>query len=761
MTTPHPTASLPRRRRPRRGPLLCLLFALPWLGCGSEAPDANGPAAPRAADIVVGEAPPIVILSIDTLRADRLPAYGYGGVETPHIDALRRDGILYEHAYSHIPLTLPSHASLLTGLLPPAHGIRDNIGYRLDETRLDSGEIPYLPSLLKQRGYATGAAVSTFVLRSKMGLDVDFDFYEDSIEFRPGVGLGGMQRSGAETFALAKDWLEEASTGPFFFFFHIYEPHSPYTPPAPYDSRYPSAYDGEVAYADHIIGTVLDELRRLGVYDEALIFLLSDHGEGLGDHGEEEHGILLYETTLRVPLIVKLPASQLAGETVDVSAQLIDVLPTVTELLDVELASPTPGSSLLQLLGADAPRRNIYAESFYPRLHFGWSDLASLIDGRHHYIEGPDPELFDLGEDPKELHNLLADEPVAAQTRRLFSQLRQEMATHDRTLVAPGEVDEESRQALAALGYMGSAAQLDDGPLPDPKSRLDSLVDLKDAFRFHSQKKDAEAVAAFDRTLADNPNMLDAWEYKARSLERLGRREDALAAYQKALELSGGSGHLAISAASLFFDLERFDEAEAHARLALDSHSSFAHGLLARIAFEHGDLDAAERQARLALDEKRPRLGPKVTLAAVLHGQERLEESLAMVRTIEEEFEARSSQDTELIQGLYLLQGKILADLSRPTEAIAAFEREISTFPEDPRAYANLALLYGLTGRTEQVTPVLRRMVEANPSARSYVEAVKTLRVLGYEPGATSLLRHALSQHPDSPKLQQLAKETP
>ncbi len=714
------------------------------------------PTAGTADTVGRGGKPPIVIISIDTLRADRLPAYGYDAVETPHIDGLRRDGILFRHAYSHIPLTLPSHTSLFTGQLPPAHGIRDNIGYRLDPDRLASGDIPYLPSLLKAQGYATGAAVSTYVLRSKMGLDVDFDFYEDSIEFRPGIGLGGMQRDGAETLALAKPWLSQAAAGPFFFFFHIYEPHSPYTPPSPYAERYDAPYDGEVAYADHIIGSLLDELRRLGVYDDALIILLSDHGEGLGDHGEDEHGILLYETTLRVPLIVKLPASQLAGESVDTSAQLIDVLPTVVDLLQIEgppTKADTPdhrGMSLLALRSADAPRRRIYAESFYPRLHFGWSDLASLIDGHHHYIEGPDPEVYDLLQDPTELHNVIRQE------RRLFAELRDELATYNRTLVAPGEVDEESRQALAALGYMGSSGDLVEGPLADPKSRLDSLTDLKDAFRLHAQKQDAEAVLAFDRALADNPRMLDAWEFKARSLERLGRREEALEAYRKALDISGGGGHLAVSAASLFFDLGRFEEADAHARLALDSHSSFAHGLLARIAFEGGDLDAAEREARLALDEKRPRLGPKVTLAAVLHGKGQLEDALAMAEGIAEEFAERKSQDPELIQGLHLVRGKILADLGRPQEATAAFDQEILYFPQDFRAYANLALLYGLTGQTDGVTPTLRRMVDANPSAESYAEAVKTLRLLGYNPGADALLRHARALHPESMVLRDL-----
>ena len=741
---------MPRRCSFRFVLLAAVLAALLTACGGSEDGSRTSPSTSATLDLG-NKRPPIILLSIDTLRADRLPAYGYDGVETPHIDALRRDSILYQHAYSHIPLTLPSHASLFTGALPPEHGIRDNIGYFLDEERLKSGDLAYLPSLLKDVGYATGAAVSTYVLRRKMGLNVGFDFYEDSIEFRPGVGLGGMQRSGAETFDLSKEWLQGAANGPFFYFFHIYEPHSPYTPPSPFAERYDDPYDGEVAYSDQIIGSVLDELKRLGVYDDAVILLFSDHGEGLGDHGEEEHGVLLYETTLRIPLILKLPQSQFAGETVDVAAQLIDVLPTVAQLLDLEVPSEVPGTSLLDLRGDDAPKRRIYSETFYPRLHFGWSDLASLIDGEHHYIEGPDPELFDLRQDPGELNNILRAQ------RSLYSEMRDELATIDRTLQAPGEVDEESRQALAALGYMGSSSGDLEGPLPDPKTKMDTLVDLQKAFQLHAQKQDADAVEAFDRALADSPNMLDAWEFKARSLERLGRRQEALEAYQRAIEISGGGdNHLTVSAASLLFDLGRYDDAEAHARLALDSHGSFAHGLLARIAFEQDDLEEAERQARLALDEDTPRLGPQITLAAVLHGKGQLEAALKMSQDVLTAFEERQSQDVELVQGLHLLRGKVLADLGQAQDAEAAFGQEIQWFPEDPRAYANLALLYGLTGRAQQVTPTLRQMVEVVNTDHAYVEAVKTLRVLGYDPGAESLLRHARTLFPGSAVLAEL-----
>jgi tetratricopeptide (TPR) repeat protein len=724
--------------------LLLLTLALLLTACGTPEP---GPATP---EVAVPEGTPVVLISIDTLRSDHLPAYGYDVVETPAIDALRRDGILFEHAYSHIPLTLPSHTSLLTGLLPPDHGVRDNIGYLLDGERVATGEIPFLPRELKARGYATGAAVSSFVLRSRMGLDDSFDFYEDSIEFRTGTGLGGLQRPGGETLDLARDWLRDAAGGPFFFFFHIYEPHTPYDPPEPFASRYENPYDGEIADADRIVGDLLAELRELGVYERAIVILLSDHGEGLGDHGEDEHGVLLYRTTLQVPLMMKLPDSQLAGSTVAAPVQLVDVFPTVAALLDLPRPDSLAGAPLLDFLDPEAPERRLYAETFYPRLHFGWSELTSLVDARYHYIEGPDPELYDLVADPAESRNVLRDE------RRVYASLRDELATYDRTLEGPSEVDSETREALAALGYVGSVGEVTDGPLPDPKSHLGTLADLRAGFRYQGQGEYQKAADAFRRTLDENPRMLDAWEFLARSLQQLGKKEEAVEAYRKALEISGGATHLAISAASLYFDLHQLDEAEAHARLALESHPSFAHGLMAQIAMERQDLDAAEEHARQALDERNPRLGPLITLAEISHARGDYEETLRQVAEAEEIYAGRKSEDRPLIRGLHLLEGKALADLGRPEEAAAAFRKEIELFPDQLPAYTHLALLYGLTGRPQMVSQVLKRMVEASPSATAYAEAVKTLRLLELHPGAQSLLGYALSLYPESEELREL-----
>lgn len=690
---------------------------------------------------------PVILISIDTLRSDHLPAYGYRGVETPAIDALRRDAVLFERAYTVTPLTLPAHASALTGLLPEAHGVRDNVGYPLPAAKIESGELPYLPQLLRGAGYATGAAVSAYVLQGRTGLGTGFDRYDDSIEFQSNRGLGGLQRSGGETLRPALEWLRGVAARPTFLFLHLYEPHTPYKPPEPWASRFALPYDGEIAAADAVVGELVVELRRLGLYDRAIVVLFSDHGEGLDEHGEEEHGVLLYREAIQVPLLLKLPGQRLAGKSASAPVSLVDIAPTVAGLLGLPASPAWGGRPLLEALESQALPRTLYVETFYPRLHFGWSDLAAVIRGDWQLIEGPDPELYELGRDPAARDNLVRSE------RRTAAELRGELERHDRRLEPPGAVDEEARRALAALGYIGGGAAAGDGPLPDPKSKIASLGDLKKSFQHSARKEYPQAEAALRRVLAQNPRMADAWEFLGHTLAKLERPREALDAYREALRAGNGSPHVAMAAASLFFNLGELADAEEHARLALVAHPSFAHGLLAQIALERKDLAAADREAQAAMAEGSSRVGPAITLAAVRHAQGRYEEALTATDSAAQAYAERASPDPQLIQGLHLWRGKILADLGQGGAAETAFHKEIELFPDDPRAYANLAVLYALVGRAREVGPTLKRLVEEHSSAAAYAEAVKTLRVLELPAQAQQLLAQGRRRYPDNPFL--------
>jgi choline-sulfatase len=660
----------PRRlvasRGSRRGLLALAVAALALASSGCERK-------PAAAD-----RPPVVLVSIDTLRADRLPAYGHrGGAETPALDALRRDGILVERAYTHVPLTLPAHASLFTGLLPPQHGVRDNSGYRLD------GAAPTLASLLRGAGYATGAAVSAYVLRAETGVATGFDFFDDALELGSGAGLADQQRSGLDSLAASLPWLRRAARdGPFLYWLHVYEPHTPYAPPEPYRSRYPSGYDGEIAAADAVVGRLIEELRQLEVYERSLIVIVSDHGEGLGDHGEAEHGILLYREALQVPLLLKLPGNQRAGEVIERPAQLIDLLPTVLELVGVDVAGaavagaasagaapvaargrsllgaapsraarPAPGGA--GRAGAAAREPPIYAESWYPRLHHGWSELRSAISGDLHFIDGPDPELYDLAADPAERRNLVASEPRAA------AALESALAELDVEPGAPADEDAETRRRLAALGYLSAPARATSGEgraRPDPKTQLSALRALDGARQRFTDGDLPNAQRELELLVRQQPAMVDAWETLGDLLESDGRFEQALAARRRAVEASGAAPEQALKIAPLLLQLGHAEEAKQHARLAVDAFPSTAHTVLARVALESGDLDEAEREARAAAAARAGTVTPVLTLAEVLAAKGDGDGALAVIAGIEAELLERAVPDPRP----FLLRAEIL-----------------------------------------------------------------------------------------------------
>lgn len=744
-----------------------LLAVLALAGCARRG---TGPGPYRDA--------PVVLISIDTLRSDRLPAYGYRGVATPAIDALRAHGILFAHAYSHTPLTLPSHATLLTGVLPTEHGVRDNLGYSLDTKRHAT-----LAQDLKSAGYATGAAISSLVLRPESGIGAGFDFYASSFRAEAGTTLDHVQRAGHETVAEALSWIRPRASQRFFFFLHLYEPHAPYEPPEPFASRYRDRYDGEVATADAAVGELLAELQRLGIYDRALVVLLSDHGEGLGEHGEEQHGLLLYRSTLQVPLLLKLPGNERRGETANEVAGLVDLVPTIEALLGLPPRSERRGTALLGL-GEPAADRIHYAETFYPRLHYGWSELASAIRDRHHYIEAPQPELYDLAADPGEVRDLLASE------RRLAAGLHKELAPLLRPLAPRNQsVDPETAAQLAALGYLGGGGAVLQGALPDPKTQRAAREEFARGFRLFWSDEISSAAEIFGRLVAENPRMLDGWDLLAQSLEKLGRHDEAAAAYQRGLELTEGSPLWAAAAAKSLYAAGRFAEARQHAELAATGRVAVGWDLLTRIAALTAGPAAAEAvvarsvQAGLPAGELRRRAGlalseeghPGAALAllaplapsadsAVLvalgialsdAGQQdeaartlsralerdprsaRAEETFGLVELRRGRLgEARSHLQRALdlddhLPGAWNSLGVVRFRLEGAASACAAWERAVALDASQFDALFNLGLVAAESGRTDTARQALRRFVATAPPARYGPDIAKARALLG------------------------------
>ena len=695
------------------------------------------------------EGAPVILVSIDTLRSDRLPAYGYEEVETPHLDAFARDAITFDRAYSHTPLTLPSHASILSGKLPDEHGVRDNIGYDVP-----ADLVTFLPRDLAADGYRTGGAVSAYVLRGETGIGNGFEFFEDDIPFREGVAGGAMSRRGDETLEAARDWLHSVADERFFFFFHLYEPHLPWEAPEPFATRFASPYDAEVAAADAVVGELMAELVDLGIYDDAIIVVLSDHGEGLGDHGYVEHGFLLYREDIQVPLFLKLPGQQLGGTRQAADAQLVDLYPTIAELVGLRLDDSLPGCSLLRLPECAGPDRAIYSESFYARLHLGWSDQASLVQGDYHFIDGPDPELYDLGKDPRETTNILRDE------RRVYGEMRGKLEGFNRQLEPPMEVDEETRDRLAALGYLGSSQSDLEGPLPDPKGQLHTLEDLNQARAYLEGGEYEAAAEAARRAVTANPRMVDAWDVLGNALEQQAKLEEAVQAYKKAMEISGPRSEIILAISRVQLELGHVEEALAGIEMARQAGVINPNSLrrTALLLAEWDRLDEA-----LDLVEEAAEDGTAESLAAlgrVLSEQGRQEDA---IRELDRALsvDPANARANEYLGLVYLRLGDsdlarqysamaveldpTLADawnnlgaalyfLERPEEALGAWEEAVAQDPSQYETLFNIGIKAPELGRLEQARFALRRFIETAPQRRyaaDIEEARRILRQLG------------------------------
>jgi len=694
---------------------------------------ARRPAVPRFPDA------PVILISIDTLRSDHLPAYGYTRIATPFIDAFRRQAILYEHAYTPCPMTLPAHVTELTGMLPFEHGVRNNLGFTFD-----GGAHVTLPRFFKGHGYATGAAVSSYVLRADTGLGAVFDYYEDSMDPRPGVAAVHYRRAGDQTAAVAERWIAEHRSGPFFFFLHIYEPHLPYDPPEPFLSRYGKTYDGAIAQTDAIVGAFLDNLRSQGVYDRAIVVLTGDHGEGLGDHGEEQHSILLYREALQVPLIVKLPGSLDGGRGVAAPAQLSDIFPTLTALLGLAAPKEVSGVSLLDLEGK-APARVIYGETLYPRLQLGWSELHSVIDARYQYIFGPRPELYDLRGDPAERNDLVGAEATVA------ARMAGELQRFPRGNTRPSPVDAETMRRLASLGYIGGLQTGADtsASLPNPVDNLAYLERMRVAWQDADQRRYPEAIAALRAIVHENPGMIEVWTKLGEVYTDVGDDVQAAATYREALARSPiFLPDLSVSLGEAELRLKRYGEAEEAARRALAGTPGKAEDLLAQIALEQGRFDVALQHAEAAARGPNPQPTTELVLAEVYLRSGDPARALAL---LDGALSRARGVGLPALYNLDYLRGDALARLRRLSEAEQAFRREIAAFPAHARAYSSLAVLLFMRGDRAGVDDLLEWMARANPSPRTCLIAAATLDAFGEKGKAEAWRRRAAAAAPARP----------
>ena len=681
---------------------------------------------------------PIVLISIDTLRADRLPAYGYKGTATPNIDRLVGDSVLFERAYSHSPQTLPAHTSILSGQLPFEHGVRDNIGFSVEKDQR------FLQHVLRERGFTTGGFVSAYVLREQTGFSQGFDHYDDHLPAAsPELPLGQVQRAGADTVSAATRWIDQRDASKFFLFVHIYEPHKPYSPPPQFAGKNP--YDGEVEYSDAIVGQLLDHLRAKDLYDGATIILLADHGEGLGDHGEDEHGMFLYRETIQVPLIIKLPESRGGNRRVTEPVQHIDLMPTMLDLAGATVADGFRGRSLRPLLDGtgSVAEAGIYSEALSPRYHFGWSELYALGDARYRLIRAPRDELFDIVQDPAETNSLAEERPqVRDAMRRALDRM-----IADVPVDAPSAVSDEDRQKLAALGYVGTqtggAPRVPGDELPDPKDKIDVLKKYKRATDLAGQRQFAAAADAMRELLRSDPQMTDVWVQLAGMYERLGRTADAVEAYKGGIKSNPQNAASLTGAAAGLFQLRRLDEARAHAELAVAVAPAAAHELMARIAVERGDAETARREAQLAHDADPSLPTPDMVEGMMLHKQGQYAAAVPHFMKAREVVAGRTVKVPDV--NYYIADS--LARLERYQEAESFFDAELAAFPNNVRARAGQAMLYRATGRDAQSEEAIATMLRTTPTPEAYDLAAQLWTMFG-EPQKAAAVRAEAGRRP-------------
>ena len=692
---------------------------------------------------------PIVIISIDTLRADRLPAYGFTEIDTPAIDRFAAESVLFERAYTHVPQTLPAHASILSGRLPFENGVRDNLGFVVDADEI------LLPDLLRDEGIVSGAVVSSYVLRRDVGLARSFDFYDDQMPVATGESsIGQVQRAGIDSLAVAERWLDSLDSNRFFLLWHIYEPHTPYAPPERYAHFGP--YNGEVAFADEIVGGFLDALKARGVYDAATIVLLSDHGEGLGDHAEQEHGIFLYDESIRVPFIVRLPGGVNGGARVTHPVQHIDVLPTMLDLLGLPARSGLRGRSLEPVLrdpGGHLEPQGIYSEGIYSRYHFGWSELLALTGPRYRYIKAPREELYDLDADPDERENIaLVERQIRTDMRAALDQL-----AAAEPIAAPSGVSEEARGRLEALGYVGGlpavGSDVDSESLPDPKDKIEVLARYRRAVAVAASRNYPEAIALLEEILSGDPNMADVWQRLGNVQVRAGRYADSVRSYRRLVELQPTSATAVIAVTGSLLKLQELPEARQHAELAVTVAAESdrqalanAHVMLLRVALAQRDVEAAARHADLA-NQADPSLPlPVYVQARTLHADGRYAEALPLFQ----EAGRRLRERTITLNDVHFFTADTLGRLERYDEAEAEFLTELRLFPNNGRAHANLAMLYRSQSRDDEVERTIDDLLAAMPSPEGYGLAAQLWTIFGEASRADAVRAEARERFPEA-----------
>ena len=654
--------------------------------------------------------PNILLITLDTTRADRIGTYGYKSARTPVLDQLAREGVLFERAYTVAPLTLPVHASLMTGLYPPEHGLRTNGYGSLSADRTTLCEI------LVREGYVAGAFVASFVLDKKFGLNQGFQEYNDDlIGAKPTQDAIHRYRDGSLVVDAALQWLGKPRSQPFFCWVHLYDPHAPYESRSAEfgDAFAKSPYDGEIAYTDQQVGRVLEFVKK---HPQTIVIVVGDHGESLSEHHELQHGYTLYNNTQHVPLILRGVPDAVPGTRVATPVTLVDVLPTLLEMLKLPIPTGVSGRSFLQSLSGKAiASRNCYGGTDDPFLQNGWSPLRSLTTDRWKYIRTTKPELYDLQADPREMNNLAAANPERLQEfEKQLLDLEAGMVIGEATSV---QLSESEKRVLSGLGYIGGAAT----SKPPPGTPTTVLVDVKDMLPFNEatqtaidlldQRKLPEAEVVLKKIVAESPpEHVSSRLYLGTVLEQQGRLKEAEAIYKAVLKQRPDDANALFHLGGLYAEQGRLAEAIK--------------------IFEHSiEVEPEAAQPHFNLGLARARLGDPES------AQREFEDALVL---------------DPLFPGVRSALGNVLARQGRIDDAIATYQDELKVNPKNIEAHANLATQLSGQQRLAEARPHFAEAARLAPqSAEAHFNLGVCLGLLGEPEAALTPFKEAIRLRPE------------
>lgn len=619
----------------------------------------------------------ILLITLDTTRADHLGCYGYPQAKTPYLDGLAREGVRFSRVYCPAPLTLPSHCSIMSGLYPVAHGVRNN-GHDLPQG------IRTLAEIMKGQGYSTSAFVSSFSVDSRFGIGRGFDVYDDTFQSQLPLKSQNAERRAGETFARFSRWLDSNGQKRFFTWVHYFDPHLPYDPPPPYSEEFSGhPYDGEIAYMDQYVGALLERLKEKGILDKTIIVVAGDHGEGLGDKVEAGHGLFLYEETLRVPLIFYNPRIFPRSQVIESAVRLVDVAPTILEMIGLKSeATGMQGQSLIGWIkGKTRKDLDSLVETIYPRENFGWSELVGLISGPWKFIQAPRPELYDLKNDPGERINIYGSSAEkAGELKKILE--REILRMSSSSAGAGGNVPAraEDLEKLKSLGYLNFAPAKPGSSLPDPKDKISSLRLIQQAQAFEFEEKYLEAERIYRQLLEDMPDSPASYVNLAIVQARQNRFDQAIA--------------------TLDLGIARIPDSEI---------------LLVRLG--HTYLVTGRVKEALATMEKVLVLNPQnvdalTVCAGALEATGRKDEARVYYeRALAIEPESRH---------LRMSYAGNLGSAGKLREAIKVYESLIGDFPEEQAFYQFAGIAYSYLGEFEHAISLLEQAVAIRPTAVGY-----------------------------------------